>query len=100
MIPTGKRGKRRKPRLALWLPGAALLTVSCVGYLDGKGAAFGGTICFLGTVLLVISVFESRMEGKQVLSPGRAEITLVADGERADIELATGRYDRAGDLEP
>jgi hypothetical protein len=82
-----------RPRPLLVAVGGLLIVVSIVGFLLKDNPGLVGAFLFLGFLLVVIAVFEPRMEGPQVFGLTSAKITLkVIKREivQAEAELASG----------
>jgi hypothetical protein len=60
-----------------------MLVVAAIGLFKHDNPTLAATFVFLGTVALIIAVFEPRMEGPQQLSPALMKINLAAVRKKA-----------------
>lgn len=74
-------GTEADPPHAHWLlalVGIAMIAVAAVAMFKREDATLAGTFAFLGTVTVIIAVFEPRMEGRQQVSPAMLQLNLAA----------------------
>jgi hypothetical protein len=91
--PVVGTGVLERPRPLLVAMGSLLIVVSIAGFLLKDNPGLVAAFLFLGFLLIVIAVFEPRMEGTQEFKPTGAKITLkIIKREigQAEAELASG----------
>jgi len=92
------------PHIFLAAAGSVLVAVAITGFLLNRNTVLVGSFLFLGVLLIIVSVFEPRMEGQQEFGPAGAKIKLAmprevrADIKKAEVDLATGRATSIEDL--
>jgi hypothetical protein len=84
-------GNEPSSRNWLLIVGVALVLLAAVGFLLGRAWEGVSGFLFLGVVLVIVGVFEPRMEGRQVFGWRQAEINLAKVTSKADTELEEGK---------
>jgi hypothetical protein len=85
------------PNRFLAAVGLLLIAIAAVGLFIHENQPLSGTFLFLGVTLVVISVFEPRMEDEQSLSPGGLKFNL---GKAERSALRTDSQAKTGTLIP
>jgi hypothetical protein len=81
------------PNRFLAFVGLVLIVIAACGLFLHENQPLSGTFLFLGTVLVIVSVFEPRMEDEQSLSPGNVKINLAKAQKnisKTEIQRADG----------
>ncbi|MFE7760649.1 hypothetical protein [Streptomyces sp. NPDC057438] len=100
---------RPKVNLLLTSVGVILVAVAIVGFFRNGGATTIGVFVVLGAALILMGVFEPRMEGQASISLTGAKWTLRSIEatpeakqriDEAEVEIAAGELVSAEDLTP